>query len=127
MTDWNAKIGSRVFWNFAERVSTMLKTIKSRAGRFKWKSERSAKGCGLYANGRIMIGRSYLASRWVAILPKAAELAFRYCLGTSARRNGSLGVLRPVATFANRLRNVPAGSKYVYRPIRCVSASSSSP
>src|SRR5713226_5093154 len=70
-----------------------------------------------------MIGRSYLASRRVAILPKAAELASRYCLGTSVCRNGSLCVLRPVATFASRLRNVPAGSEYVYRPIRCVSAS----
>ncbi len=120
-TDRNAKRGSRAFWNFAEKVSTVSKTIKTRAGRFEWKSERSAKGCGLYANGRIMIGRSYLASRRVVILPKATELAFRYCLGTSARRNGSLCVLRPVATFASRLRNVPAGSEYVYRPIRCVS------
>src|SRR5229473_344962 len=84
-----------VFWNFAERVSTVLKTIKLRAGRFKWKSGRSAKGCGLYANGRIMIGRSYLASRQVMILPKVAELAFHYFLGTLARQNGSLGVVCP--------------------------------
>src|SRR5216684_1535487 len=102
-------------------TKSVSKTIKTRAGRFEWKSERSAKCCGLYANGRIMIGRSYLASRQVAILPKTTELALRYCLGTSVRRNGSLCVLRPVATFASRLRNVPAGSEYVYRPIRCVS------